>query len=342
MLHRFLRADSERLLPTRFTTPSGTWSKTTSYLDQPGFTEGKRLDTERQKRLTFRRVVAAAWVLALCGSVQARAAEPPTAKELYRQALIVMNDLKEPAFITYRLDGTSEGLRIDLKTDPCDRLEFHFGNNRDRWTLRHRVEDLRTGIVDTADGRRGVVATFGPTWLSTYKLLRAAPLHFGPLPCRPLPIRSEPTPAPTPDASPGPALKVIGTVVALGPGIYNVEDRGDAPCPNGDPGHAFHLWSRTNNPSQTLSDVVIELKSMRFCTIRFGVRSGGGTAVYEQHFADVGGYWVQTDGLIDVTGRVAGIAAGHGIWRYRISEMQFPDSLTPDVFAPSPPAAEKR
>jgi hypothetical protein len=300
------------------------------------------MNTEPRKTFTLRRIVAAVCVVVLCGAVQARAAEPPTAKEMYRQALIVMNDLKEPAFVTYRLDGTSEGLRFDLKTEPCDHLEFHFGNNRDRWTLRHRVEDLRTEIVDTADGRRGVVANFGPTWLNTYKALRTAPLHFGPLPCSPLPVRSEPTPAPTPDASPGPVLKTIGTVVALGPGIYNVEDRGDAPCPNGDPGHALHLWSRMNNPSHTLSDVVIDLKSMRFCTIRFGVRGGGGgTAVYEQHFADVGGYWVQTDGLIDVTGRVMGVAAGHGIWRYRISDIQFPDSLSPDVFAPSTPTAEK-
>ncbi len=68
-------------------------------------------------------IVAAVCVVALCGGLRARAAEPATtAKELYRQALTVMNDLKEPAFVTYRLEGTSEGLRVDWNTDQsCDR-----------------------------------------------------------------------------------------------------------------------------------------------------------------------------------------------------------------------------
>jgi hypothetical protein len=296
-------------------------------------------------RKSFRTCAIAVTVclVALCGAGRARAAEPPTPVELYRQALVVMNDLKEPAFVTYRLDGVSEGLRADLKSNDCDNREithvrFTFGSNADRWTLRHRAQDSTTEIVDDANGRR-YVGNIDPTWLTTYRQLRNPPLRFGPSQCPSPPPRSEPTPAP-PAASPGPVLKTIGTVVALGPGIYNVEGRGAAACPNGDPGHALHLWSRTNNPRQTLSDVVIELRSMRFCTIRFGVRGGagvGGTAVYEQHFADVGGYWIMTDGLVDVTARVAGIAAGHGVWRYRLSDFAFPNSLPAEAFVP--PAA---
>jgi hypothetical protein len=287
------------------------------------------------------RIVAAACVVALCGAAPVRAAEPPTPVELYRQALVAMNDLKEPAFVTYRLDGVSEGLRADLKSNDCDgreitHIQFTLGNNAVRWTLRHRTEDSRTEIVDAVSGRR-YVGNIDPTWLTTYRQLRNPPVRFGPVGCPP---RNEPTPAPSPVASAGPALKVIGTVVALGPGIYNVEDRGAVACSNGAPGHALHLWSRTNNPRQTLSDVVIELRSMRLCTIRFGVRDGavlGGAAVYEQHFADVGGYWMMTDGLLDVTARVVGIAAGHGVWRYRVSDFQFPASIPAETFVP--PAA---
>ena len=103
-------------------------------------------------------------------------------------------------------------------------------------------------------------------------------------------------------------LQTIGTVVALGPGIYNIEDRGDQICANGDPGHALHLWSRTHNPGHSLSDVVIDLRLLRFCSLRFGVREGGlmgGTVIIEQHFADIGGYWLQTDGFLDGTARIA-------------------------------------
>jgi hypothetical protein len=286
-------------------------------------------------------IAAAACFAALCGAVPAPAAEPPTAKELYRQALVVMNDLKEPPYVTYRVEGTSEGLSAEVTTrGGCAHLEETFGNSRHQWTARHRTLDSKTELVDVADGRRFVVdhdryvANFDPTWLTTYRALRHPIDH----PCETPPALNLPTPVPTIDPA-APALKTIGTVVALGPGIYDVEDRGAAACPNGDPGHALHLWSHTHNPRQELSDVVIDLRWMRFCTIRFGSRNGAGfgSATFEQHFADVGGYWIMTDGVVEITARVAGIAAGHGVWRYRLSDFEFPNSLPAEAFVP--PAA---
>jgi hypothetical protein len=132
---------------------------------------------------------------------------------------------------------------------------------------------------------------------------------------------------------------VIGTVAAIGPGIYVVEDRGAASCSNGNPGRALHLWSRAHNPRQTLSDVVIELASMRLCTVRFGMRSGSGLGVdsiVEEHFADVGGYWIQTDGFVEATARVMGIAAAHGTWRYRFVDTQYPGAIPADAFTGTP------
>ena len=154
----------------------------------------------------------------LARTVSSRAAEPPTPVELYRQALVVMNDLKEPAFVTYRLDGVSEGLRADLKTNDCDtgentHLQFTFGSNANHWNLRHRTADSTTEIVDAATGHR-YVGNIDPTWLTTYRRLRNPPLRFGPVPCPSPTPRSEPTPAPRdPAASPEPVLKTIGTVV---------------------------------------------------------------------------------------------------------------------------------
>src|SRR3981081_3414311 len=113
-------------------------------------------------------VVVTACVVAVSGALRAPAAEAPTAKELYRKALVVMNDLKEPAFVTFRLEGTSEGMRVDWTAENCDGVEVSYrsctcGNNRVRWALRHRTEDFRTEVVDTADGRR-YVSNFDPTW----------------------------------------------------------------------------------------------------------------------------------------------------------------------------------
>ena len=115
-------------------------------------------------------VVAAACVVALCGAVRREPRSRRRAKELYRQALVVMNDLKEPAFVTFRLEGTSEGMRVDWTTDNCDSVEvvrrsFTFGNNQVHWALRHRTADFRTEVVDAADGRR-YVSNVDPTWLT--------------------------------------------------------------------------------------------------------------------------------------------------------------------------------
>lgn len=281
------------------------------------------------KRVSFiSAILAAACLGAVC--TRAAAAEPPTVTELYRRALVVMNDLPEPAFVSNRLEGTMDGPPLKIGTEGCGSLQIP---RQQDWQLQSRTRDSETVVVDTKTGRRHSIG-LSPTWLWTYAALRRPVLFAGPFPCEAAP--ASPAPTPTPAPSPFPALKVIGTVVALGPGIYNIEDRGATTCPNGNPGHALHLWSRTNDPRQQLSDVVIELQSMRFCVVRFGTRLGTGisfAATFEQHFADVGGYWIQTDGLAEATQRIAGIAALHSVWRYRFLDTKYPNAIPPDVFA---------
>ncbi len=280
------------------------------------------------------RIVAGACVVACCVVAQPGDAQAPTATELYRRALVVMNDLPQPAFITYRLDGTMQGVPIHLSTQGCGALAIP---PQQHWTLQTSTHDDKTIMLDTESGRRYEVP-LDPSWMGTYRRLRH-PVLFTRFPCP----RESASPAPAPiEPSPGsPALRVIGTVVALGPGIYAVEDRGAATCPNGDPGHALHLTSRTHDPRQQLSDVVIELKSLRFCMVRFGLHRNAGLAydaTFEQHFADVGGYWVQTDGRIEATERLLGISSAHGLWQYRYLDMRFPESIPAEAFAPIPPA----
>ncbi|MEO6835219.1 MAG: hypothetical protein ABI231_04855 [Candidatus Tumulicola sp.] len=84
--------------------------------------------------------------------------------------------------------------------------------------------------------------------------------------------------------------------------------------------------------------MVVDLRSMRFCTIRFSIPDAFGFHGFvEQHYADAGGFWLQTDGLLDGTERLFGIATHHGAWRYRLTNLIFPRTIPAEVFA-KPPA----
>ncbi len=244
-----------------------------------------------------------------------------------------MSDLPQPAYVTYRLESSSEGFQVDLEVLRRQVwLNIHSGSTTDRWTLRHRTFDYQSEIVNAADGQRYVSTRsfFDPTWYGAYRALREGMLNYqDPAPPQPSPGPFQPTPAPT--------LKTIAVISVMGPSVYNIFDRGALSCPNGDPGRAMHLTSRNRDPRHQLSDVIVDLQLMRFCMMRFGLSSGlGFQGIVEQHYAAVGGYWMQTDGLLDGTLRIMGIATHHGIWRYRLLDMQFPTSLPPDTFAIPP------
>lgn len=214
------------------------------------------------------------------------------------------------------------------------------GHGNDTWTLRHRTYDFMTEVVDAADARRYVKVDsrlLDPTWYGALHALRLGTFMPTVRDCATTPI---PPPIvrevmPTPD----PTLETIAVVAVLGPGIYSIEDRGSAPCPNGAPRHALHLRSRTKDWRHQLSDVIIDVQSLRFCVVRIKGRMGipGVDAVdmtWEEHYGQVGEYWMQTDGFIEGTTRTLGISTGHGVWRYRLSDMQFPATIPPQAFVP--------
>ena len=265
-------------------------------------------------------------------------AESLDVQELYRRAVVAMNDLTVPPFVTYRLESTADGANLHILTETCTTMNFDFGNTPVRWTIRARTTDHLAEIVG-ADGTRNIVG-FDPTWAATYRQLRSGALRDYRDRCLPPPLHAPEAVAF--DAKPDPAMRVIGTIQAIGPGIYRAEDRGPVACDNGDPGRALHLTSRANNRKQQLTDVIVDERSLRFCMVRFGARFGEGVAVegtYEQHFADVGGYVVQTGGSVEMTQRIAGISSKHGIWRYQFLDFAFPQSLPSITFAPTPEVA---
>ena len=274
-------------------------------------------------------VLVVAVVGMLLGSSRGAVATPDTdAHDRYVAALRTMDGQQQPRYLTYDMDGVGDGLDIGLTTiDGKVWLQMRGGSASTHWTLRHRTFDYQSEIVNS-DAKRYVSqrSFFDPTWYGAVRAIREGMLNAQ----DPAAPRADPADA---GPLPGATLRPIGAVAAMGSSAYDVYDRGAGACPNGNPGRMLHLVARSHDPLHQLSDVVIDGASSRFCMMRFSVGGGFGFhGIVEQQFADVGGYWMQTGGLLDGTLRVFGISAHHGTWRYRIVNVQFPASLPPDAF----------
>jgi hypothetical protein len=276
------------------------------------------------------RVVPLVLAIGLVAPVRAAADDEPSAQAFYSSAVDAMKALPQPQYLTYSMEGESDGFAVDLIViNHLVWLRIRAGNAPSTWQLRHRTDDYASEIIDQ-EGTRYVTqrSFFDPTWYGAYRALRDGMLDYQKIE---KPLSELVTPAPSPTSTPD--LRTIAVVSVMGTSIYRVTDAGAATCSNGDAGHALHLVSRDRNPKHQLSDVVVDVASMRFCMIRFSVSDAFGFhGVVEQHYADVGGFWLQTDGLLDGTDRVFGIATHHGIWRYRLTNVTFPKSIPAEAF----------
>lgn len=241
-----------------------------------------------------------------------------------------MRELPQPQYLTYTMQGDSDGFSIDLLViRHLVWLGIHAGTTPSTWQLRHRTNDYASEIVDEA-GTRYVTqrSFFDPTWYGAYRALRDGMLDYQDVE---KPLSELATPAPNPAATPD--LRTIAVVNVMGTSIYTVTDAGAATCSNGDPGHAVHLVARDRAPQHQLSDAVVDLRSMRFCMLRFSVRDAFGLSGFvEQHYADVGGYWLQTGGILEGSERVFGISTHHGAWRYRLENVTFQRTIPAAAF----------
>ena len=240
-----------------------------------------------------------------------------------------MRALPQPQYLTYTIEGDGDNLSIGLRViRHLVWLEMMTGSAAfpSEWAIRHRTDDYASEITDY-DGRRLVStrAFFDPTWYGAFRALRDGMLMYQQTDA-PVSAYATPTPGPSPD------LRTIAVVTVIGSAVYRVEDRGPAECSNGDPGHGLHLVSREPDPRHQLADVVVDVRNMHFCTMRFNVRESGFSGSVEQHYGSVGGYWLQTDGVIETGIRALGFMVGHGVWRYRLTEMSFPRSIPAETF----------
>ncbi|MDQ6930140.1 MAG: hypothetical protein M3126_05680 [Candidatus Eremiobacteraeota bacterium] len=263
--------------------------------------------------------------------VAAQTASPASVpvETLYRAAMKTMGNLPEPAFVSFTMQGRTQGLAVDLHDiDHLIWLNIHPGSTPSSWSIRHRTDDYASELLQE-DGVRFVSqrSFFDPTWYGAYRALRDGMLNYQ-VPEKPLSARATPPPdAPN-------SLREIAVVNVMGPTIYRLDDRGATMCPDGNPGHAIRLFSRDRDPKHQLNEVVVDSASMRLCSMRFGVSDAFGFhGIVEQHYGQVGKYWMQTDGLIDGTMRVFGISTSHGKWFYRLVNMTFPNELPASTFA---------
>lgn len=260
------------------------------------------------------------------------AATEPSAQAFYATAVATMDRVLQPPYVTYELQGQSNNnVHVGLQTVGGKVwLQFKGSSGPTDWSVKHRTQDYESEVVDASDyGARYVSARpfFDPTWFGAFRALRDGMVGYqNPDPQRDALTIAEPTPPPND------SLHTIAAVSVIGPSIYAVQDRGAATCPNGDPGHALHLVARRRDPRDQLSDVTVDLKSMRFCTIRFRWNTLLSTLLVEQHYADVSGYWIVTDGSLEGSSHLLGLKIGHFIWNYRLNNMTFPRELAPETF----------
>lgn len=265
----------------------------------------------------------------LLTATQPAHADPPSPGEsLYLSAVKATSSRPQPVFESAILHSRDDGLSVKLFVrNHFVWLGIRSGNGPSSWQLRHRTDDYATEIIDE-NGERYVTGRsfFDSTWYGTYRALRDGMLNYQDIE---KPVSARATPAPQEASS----LREIAAIHVMGPTIYRLEDRGAQACPNGSPGHALHTVARDRAPQHQLSDVTINVQTQEFCMLRFGVRDAFGFhGIVEQHFADVGGYWTLTDGIIDGTLRAFGISMHHGIWRYTLGDISYPRAIAPEVF----------
>lgn len=263
------------------------------------------------------------------------AVSSPTLEAFYAAAVGQMDRITQPPFVRYELHGESDNIHIGLITSGHKVwLNFQHGSAPADWSVQHRTPDFKSEVRVGGTDERYVSERplFDPTWFGSFRALREGMLGY-----------QNDDAARNGLAITGPAhpsnaaMPTIASVTAIGPAIYAVQDKGAAECPNGDPGRALHLVPRQHDPRKQLSDAIVDLRSMRFCSIRYGF-SGElwFTGFIEQHYASVHGYWIETDGFLDGTLRIFGIKTHHFVWKYRLNDLTFPDTIPAPAFVPDP------
>ncbi|MHB8140944.1 MAG: hypothetical protein ACYDHD_06785 [Vulcanimicrobiaceae bacterium] len=284
----------------------------------------------------------AATFVSLCAFASAAplpAATPPSATAFYVRAVATMDALPQPAYATYTMLVRSEGGSVKVAPNK-GKIELTAGtgpNTTQRIPGAYRGNDATVSLF-FPKGKHVTtgLGVFMPTWDGAYAFMQRGYADLGPTPKATTAAAAPPA---SPKALPAPdaTLKTIAIVKSIGSGYYRVQDRGAASCPDGAPGHALHLIAWRDPQTHPLTDVIVDLHSMRFCMMRFSLPTGGGgpfgaTGFVELHFRQSGAYWMESASLANITARVLGIAMAHMIIRMNYNHFTFPSTLPAALF----------
>lgn len=304
--------------------------------------------------------------LIVCGANASASIDPAT--QLYVDTVAAMQALAEPPFVTYRLVTESDtGLQVSLDVYDHDVwLGFTPGNDAAQWSVAHRAVDFSSLIVGS-DGRGYVSkrAFFDPTWYSAYHAMRTGMFFDAPSHTQP-DQPAVPTPAPT--FTPDSALPTIAQTVTAVATLYTAQFRGNAKCPNGDPGRSLQFTPKGSPMQYQLAGAVVDVPRHLFCVLIFTLPSLEGTPLTDvQFYGERAGYWLRTGGdfvrttsHVVTSPQVADISppdipggAPQGVpglpppnvsstvrttstLRYQLMEMAFPQIIPEDFFIPPP------
>src|SRR5271155_2563826 len=210
------------------------------------------------------------------------------AEQRYADAVDTTRGLPEPPFVTYSatVRSTTAAFAIVPGADGYARVTTGSaanGMSTSSWDGRFRARDDRAIVVVDGKPLVGLSPLFDPTWYGARDWLRHG------LESLPVPLPSaEPRKLPHPAASG--ELPVIATVSAINWGDYSVTRVQPEKCLAsnfiGD-----HLQLSARDPdTNPLTDVIIDIATRRFCTMRFRIPAGSATSgggYFELSFGDV-------------------------------------------------------
>ncbi len=195
------------------------------------------------------------------------------------------------------------------------------------WPTTYRASDDLASIVNGPENH--VLfheAMFIPTWTGIHDWMLFV-LHG-----RPVSANSDPSPEPSMAAAS--SLKVIGMVNVIGINFYRITGAGAALCPGGAQGRHLQLEAPNNPAIHALTDVTIDLASMRFCSMRFrlALKSNAAfvlnsTGSSELHFGDVDGFWMTLSGDSDILVRTFGIGVHRAKLLVTYEGIHFPNTI---------------
>jgi hypothetical protein len=262
----------------------------------------------------------------------ALAAQPPSAAQYYEHAIEMMRDLPQPNFATYDVHVHMTGMNFILGHETNGNASVGVGWGRGTspdasFQAAYRQSDDLTSAL-TPKGW-GVVSShspiFNPTWAGVADWIR-----YG---FNGRPDSATAPPPTTPDVN---GLPEIAAVQAMGIAFYDAQDGGAAMCANGDNAHRIHLIARRDPIDHPLTDVVIDQRTDRICSVRLGMHqsvvAAGYNGTIDLNLEDVNGQSLVRSGILDFEMRAMGIGVKRVTMRLTYDDFAFPATLAGDMF----------